>query len=230
MDPKPPRPRAPSRPEIIDLTPETPVRNARRWDDPKPVELPPPPAVPGEFQPTMMSPASTPDAASAAALRRKLEDAERRARDAEAKQAAAEKRASSLPAGDPLGDEAVGKLVKAVVSALTKRFGAPLVLATCLAGGGYALKAANEKPAPPPLTAAEFSERVDKFETRVTGRLDSLTRSTNVTIDMTRCMRKKTNQIGESLLPAPDRMGPARRPAAYEDDCPESPGRLPEPK
>ncbi len=221
MSPNPPRPKQPSRPEVItDLTPETPVRKQRRFDNPKPLDpLPPPPRVPGEFGPTLPSPVSIEgqEGAGAAALRR-VEELERRVAT------------TTAPSSDPLGDEAIRKLVKAVVGAITKRFGAPAALVAMLSGGGGLYHYATTKPAPPPLTAAEFNERLAESDRKIVGRLDGLTNAVNGNIDVTRCMRKKTNQIGESLLPAPDRMGPARRPAPFEDDCPEGPKRLPEPR
>lgn len=231
MSPSPPRPRQPSRPEIIDLVPETPVRKQRRFDNPSPLEPLPPlhtPTLPSP--PSLPEPAATPDKASELALRRRSEEAEKRERDLLVKLEAAEKRATTAPASDPLGDEAIGKLVKAVVSAITKRFGAPAVLIASLLGGGYVLKTANEKPTPPALTAVELDARLAKFEQLVGGRLDKLTTTVNEGVDLQRCMRKKTNQIGGSLLPAPDRMGSALKPQPFEDDCPDSPKRLPETK
>jgi hypothetical protein len=240
LRPAPPRARQPSRPEIIDLVPETPVRERRRFDNPTPFEplpFPKPPLVPGEFQRTMPSPpspaslpvAETPDKASTLALRRRAEEAEKRERDALAQLEAA-RRSTAAPASDPLGDEAIGKLVKAVVSALTKRIGLPAVLIASLAGGGGLYKYATDKPTPPPMTAVELDARLAKFEERVGGRLDKLTTTVNDGVDLQRCLRKKTGQIGGSLLPAPDRMGSALKPQPFEDDCPDSPKRLPDPK
>jgi hypothetical protein len=243
VSPRPPRPKQASRPEIVDLTPETPVREGRRFDNPHPIEpLPPPPNLPGGLSPTLPSaplppPHPVPEGAAAAAARRRASELETRAALAEARAAKAEADAAAARAatvapasGDVLSDDVVGKLVKAVVSALTKRVGGPLALLAMLGVGGAGYHVATDKPAPPPVTAAELDARLDKFADKIGGRLDKLTTTVNEGIDVTRCVRRKTNQIGESLLPAPDRMGAKRLPTAFEDDCPDGPKRLPETK
>lgn len=222
------------------MTPDSPVRRQRRFDSPQALEplpaLPRPPGLPGELSPTMPSPsaelpplAATADGASAAAARRRSADLETRVALAEVRAEKAEAKAATVaPPSDVLSDDFVGKLVKAVVSSLTKRVGGPLALLAMLGVGGAGYKVATDKPAPPSITAADLDARFAKFEDKVGGRLDRLTGTVNEEIDASRCVRKKTSQIGESLLPAPDRMGAKRLPSAFEDDCPDSPKRLPE--
>jgi hypothetical protein len=242
VSPQPPRPKQASRPEIIDLTPETPVRDARRFDNPRALEpFPRPGKLPGELSPTLPSAPlppldPVPEGAAAAAARRRASElegqlaVERAARERAEAEAAAARAATVAPTSDVLSDDVVGKLVKAVVSALTKRVGGPLALLAMLGIGGAGYHVATDKPAPPPVTAAELDARLDKFADKIGGRLDKLTTTVNEGIDVTRCVRRKTNQIGESLLPAPDRMGAKRLPTAFEDDCPDGPKRLPETK
>jgi biotin carboxylase len=127
-----------------------------------------------------------------------------------------------------LSDEAVGKLVKASVNALAKKIGLPAVLIAMLGLGGAGYKVATDKPTPPALTAAQLDERLERLHTRKGG-LHDLVRSTNAQLYVTKCLRRKMNEIGGALLPAPDRMGPARRPQPFDDDCPDSARPLPEP-
>lgn len=181
---------------------------------------------------TMPARSETPEQGSIRVLRERAEAGEERARRAEARARELEQRPApvSLPAASaPLDDAAIGKFVRQVTNAVLRKVGIPAALLVCLGGGGALYKTATDKPTPPALTAAELDSRLSAFEGRIAKRLDKLTTNGNETIDLLRCQRKKVNQIGGSLLPAPDRMGSAYKPEPFEDDCPESPKRLPEP-
>jgi len=103
-----------------------------------------------------------------------------------------------------------------------------LVAALGLGGGGALIKTANDKPAPPALTKADLDAAFDRFRTRKGG-TDDQTRMLNEQLQLTKCLRRKVKQIGESVLPAPDHMGSQRKPQPFEDDCEDSPRPLPDP-
>ncbi|HTJ17861.1 MAG TPA: hypothetical protein VL494_13870 [Steroidobacteraceae bacterium] len=182
--------------------------------------------VSGQPAQPLPPPSLHPAEAQAAAYKRRAEEAEKQL----AEQRAA--KASEAPASGNavLSDEHIGRFVREVTRVFLRRIGAPAALVAMLGGGGYALKASHDKPAPPPLTAQQLDERLEKFEGKVVSRLDKLTTTTNEGIDLQRCLRKKVGQIGGSLLPAVDRMGAALKQQPFDDDCPDSPKRLPEPK
>jgi hypothetical protein len=231
----PPRPAPkPNRPPALELRPgETgePTPYRRRQDTlrgPGPV---PPAHVAAAREAARESrpePSLTPEQSQLQLYRKRAETAERELREARDRQSRSATPPGVSVAPPALDDAAVGKLVKASVNALARKIGLPAVLVAMLGLGGAGYKVATDKPAPPALTAAELDARLDKLKTRKGG-LDDLVRATNEGLQLSKCLRRKVNEIGGALLPAPDRMGPARRPAPYEDDCQDSPRPLPEP-
>lgn len=238
---------------ILDEAPEPAIRDGRRFDEPKRTGTlagMPAPHLSGEHAPTVparahMAPTmrvrtpqgvqvvtirdhdKTPPSASMPPISETPEqDALRvlraRVRELEAKAPLAVPTPSAAPA---LDDAAVGKLVKASVSALVRKIGLPAAFIACLGlgGGGYAM--AVQKPPPPALTAEDLTKALRPIETR----LDRITTATNEGLQLSKCTRRKVNQIGGALLPDPQKMGTAHKPQPYEDDCPENPRLLPEP-
>lgn len=238
----PPRPAPkPNRPSALELRPgETgePVPYRRQQDTLRGTGPVPPEHVAAaraaarESRPEL-EPSLTPEQSQLALYRRRAEEAEARARRLEQDR---QTRSASPPFGTPsqapgaavLDDAMIGKLVKASVSALIRKVGLPAAFLVMLGLGGAGYKVATDKPAPPALTAAELDDRLDKLKTRKGG-LDDLARATNEGLQLSKCLRRKVNQIGGALLPDPNKMGPAHKPQPYEDDCPENPRRLPEP-
>jgi hypothetical protein len=220
--------RAPTPPEVVaaarrsDPPPHHPTPVSGMAVEPQVIHMEPPSR--GQPGPSLPPPSADPKDAQIAALRARAEAAERRA--AESKAPASEP-AKSQPA-ELVSDEAIGRVVRHLGAALMKRVGAPTALLVLLGGGGYALKTANEKPAPPPVTLAELDDRLEKLKKRKGG-LDDIARGQNGTIKLLKCLRRKQNQIGESMLPAPDHMGSVRKPQPYDDDCGDPPSLLPDP-
>lgn len=217
-------------------TPPSAVAQARRSDPPTsaesaPVETPP---VSLRKASPLPAPSQRPEQAAVEALRRRAEAAEAKAADADRlRRERDEARAATTPTIAPeshhgLSDETIGKLVRELGGILAKKIGLPAALLAMLGGGGYAMHAASEKPAPPPLTAAQLDAAIDKLRTRKGG-LDDVTRAVNDLAQVSKCTRRKVTQIGESVLPAPDHMGAQRKPQPFEDDCPENPKPLPDP-
>jgi hypothetical protein len=169
----------------------------------------------------------TPEQDALRILRARVRELE--AKDRQARSASPPPLTVPVPRSTPvLDDAAVGKLVKSITSSVMKKLGLPAALAACLGLGGAGYKVATDKPAPPALTAAQLDERLDKLRTG-RGGLNDIVRATNENLELGKCLRRKVNEIGGALLPAPDRMGPARKPQPYEDDCEPSPRFLPEP-
>ena len=218
--------------------PPSAVAASRRSDpptttEPSPAESP----VQSQRHPSPLpAPSQRPEDARVAAQAREIErlrgERDKAREEAEKAHARALEVASRPPpeSTEGVSNETIGRIVREVTNAIGKKLGLPAVFMACLGGGGYAVHVANEKPVAPPVTAAELDKRLEKFEAKVVTRIDNLTTTQNGAIDVIRCVRKKTNQIGGSLLPAPDRMGAALKQSPYEDDCPDSPKKLPEPK
>lgn len=169
-----------------------------------------------------LEPSLTPEQLQLALYRKRAEDAEARAQRAE--------RHATPPGGTPsqapaLDDAAIGKLVKASVNALVRKVGLPAAFIAMLGLGGAGYKVATDKPAPPALTAQDLAKALHPLETRI----DKQTTSINEGLQLSKCLRRKVNQIGGALLPDPGRMGTALKPQPYEDDCQENPRLLPEP-
>lgn len=176
---------------------------------------------------TMASISETPEQAANRLLRARVRELE--ARDRQHRSASPAPVSLPAPSAAPvLDNETIGKLVKASVSALVKKVGLPAAFIAMLGIGGAGYKVATDKPAPPALTAAELDDRLDKLKTRKGG-LDDLARATNEGLQLSKCLRRKVNQIGGALLPDPNKMGTALKPQPYEDDCQENPRLLPEP-
>jgi hypothetical protein len=173
-----------------------------------------------------LEPSLTPEQSQLALYRKRAEEAEARARKAE-------DRSASPPLGTPsqapgaavLDDAAIGRMVKSITGAVLKRVGLPAAFIAMLGLGGAGYKAATDKPAPPALTAEDLNRAFKPVESR----LDKLTTSTNEGLQVSKCLRRKVNQIGGALLPDPQKMGTALKPQPYEDDCPDNPRPLPEP-
>jgi hypothetical protein len=186
--------------------------------------------------------APTPDEASQEALRKRAKAAEAKAAELE-RQARLRAELDSPAAGfpppvtpappkpveppkEPEADAVIGWLVKRAVA--NRKAIYALVAAMGIGGGGVAIKTATEKPQPPPLTMAQLEQALEKQRTRKGG-TDDMVRMLNEQLQVTKCLRRKVTQIGESVLPAPDHMGNVRKPQPFEDDCPDSPKPLPEP-
>jgi hypothetical protein len=176
---------------------------------------------------TMPPISETPEQDALRILRARVRELE--ARDRQTRSASQAPAATQAPgSAGGLDDAAIGKLVKSITSSVMKKLGLPAALAACLGLGGAGYKVATDKPAPPALTAAQLDSALDKLKTG-RGGLNDLVRAQNENLQLSKCLRRKINEIGGALLPAPDRMGPARKAQPYEDDCQDSPRPLPEP-
>jgi hypothetical protein len=178
------------------------------------------------------APSPTPELSQIAALRARAEAAEARARVGAAGDTGAAGAAGAIGKTGQAGadapildDAAIGKMVKTAVSALVKKVGLPAAFIACLGLGGAGYKVATDKPMPQALTSVELNKSLEPLSNK----LDKLTIANNENLQLSKCLRRKVNEIGWALLPAPDRMGPARKPQPYEDDCLDSPKPLPEP-
>lgn len=191
-------------------------------DDPEPITAVETPMA-RRTQSPLPAPSVRPEDARNEALSRENERL-RRERDQARK--ALETTPPTSASGETLSDEALGKLVKSAVDTMLKRVGAPTALIAMLGVGGGALYKAGEGPAPVPVTIEQIDEKLKP----ITLKLDRQTTTLNEVVYLQRCQRKKIGQIGGSLLPATDRMGSALKPQPFEDDCPESPRPLVEPK
>lgn len=220
-------------------TPTAVMQAARRSDPPAQPTTPPAgtPIGPQVVQikdasestpaPSLPPPSKHPAEAQAEAYRRRAAAAEK------ALLARKESEPVAPPKTEPaasglVSDETIGRLVREVVNALAKKVGAPAALIVLIGGGAAGFKVATDKPAPPALTLEQLDDRLGKLKTRKGG-LDDIARGQNGSIKLLKCLRKKQNQIGESMLPAPDHAGAARRIAPYDDDCGDPPSLLPDP-
>jgi hypothetical protein len=172
-------------------------------------------------------PSLTPEQSQLALYRKRAEEAEAALRKDR------QTRSATPPGGTPsqapgaavLDDAAIGRMVKSITGAVLKRVGLPAAFIAMLGLGGAGYKVATDKPAPPALTAEDLNRAFKPVESR----LDKLTTSTNEGLQVSKCLRRKVNQIGGALLPDPQKMGTALKPQPYEDDCPDNPRPLPEP-
>jgi hypothetical protein len=94
-----------------------------------------------------------------------------------------------------------------------------IIAALGVGGGGVAMKAANEKPQPPPVTAEQLTAAMKP----ISDSIKANTKATNDLIRLVKCLRRQQNDLGSSLLPAKDHMGSARKPQPWEDECGENP-------
>jgi hypothetical protein len=176
---------------------------------------------------TMPPTSETPEQDALRILRARVRELE--AKDRQSRSASPPPLSLPVPSTAPvLDDAAIRKLVKASVNAVIRKIGLPAALVAMLGLGGTGYKVATDKPTPPALTAAQLDASLDKLKTG-RGGLNDLVRATNENLQLSKCLRRKVNEIGGALLPAPDRMGPARKAQPYEDDCQDSPRPLPEP-
>ncbi len=199
--------------------------------DPTGIRIPSDEAAP---QPSLAPPSATPDAAALAAsradaerLRIKVAELERNAR------ATAEVRSpvgtfpppvqrSPIPAPvvsvPPKIDQAIGKSLRYVFSKA-----APYLLAAAGIGGGITAVA---KPTP-------TLEKVDATAVRVTEierskdedrrRILAVEDYSRELARVNRCLRKQQAHVNESVTPAPDHFGAARRQEPFIDVCPDDP-------